>query len=80
VCIKDDGPYEGEYDLYVCVNAEYQTSTLLARYSSDGPDYYSGNVFAAPDRNPVLYEASKRAIALKLITQRDVDREINASK
>lgn len=76
---KDDGPYQGSYDLFVCLNKSFGGSTLLARYSDDGPDYYSGTCFAAENRNPVLWEASKRAIALGLMTQEEVDREINPS-
>lgn len=75
----DNGPYTGEYDLYVCVVGGYGRSTLVARYSDDGPGYYSGTCFAAPNRNPALYEASRRAIALEWITQGEVDREVNAS-
>lgn len=71
--IRDDGPYKGEYDLYYC------RTTLLARYSDDGPDYYSGTCFAAEDRNPVLWEASRRAIAMGLMTQEQVDSEVNYS-
>ena len=79
VCVEDHGPYEGQYDLYVCISKEYGSFTLLARYSDDGPDYYSGTVFAASDRNPTLYEASRRAIALGIISQGDVDREVKGT-
>ena len=43
-----------DYDLYRC-----GTSTVIARYSSDGPDYISGLCFA--DSNSALGEAKRRA-------------------
>lgn len=58
-----------EYDLYVCPKRNTNIiSTLIARYSDDGPDYYSGLIFAIEFKNgfisrtgEVLYEALKRA-------------------
>lgn len=76
----DDGPYEGEYDLYVCLQWGGRPPTILARYSSKGSDYYSGLCFAAEDRNPVLWEGAKRAIALKLLTQEELDTELNRAR
>lgn len=35
------GPYK-EYDLYVCSHKDQKIDTVVARYSSDGPEYYSG--------------------------------------
>lgn len=80
VHVIDEGPYEGKYDLYVCVVGGFGRSTLIARYSGDGPDYYSGTVFATGNRNLALYEAGRRAIALEWITQGEIDREVNYNK
>lgn len=53
--------YEGEetvtYDLYTCRG---RFPTVIARYSSHGPDYMSGLVFSR-DPNSPLYEARIRA-------------------
>jgi hypothetical protein len=46
------------YDLYVCA-AGKNISTVVARYSSDGPDYFSGLEFAST--NNALKETLKRA-------------------
>lgn len=73
----DYGPYVGEYDLYTCLQGGRRPPTILARYGNDGPNYYSGLCFAAEDRNPVLWEGAKRAIALGLLTQEELDKEIN---
>lgn len=56
---QKDGPYRGLYDLYYC--PQMGSPTVLARWSSSGPDYYSGVCFASPDRNPLLFEALNRA-------------------
>lgn len=76
VCIVDDGPYVGEYDLYTCLQGGYRPPTIIARYGDPGPCYYSGLCFAAEYRNPVLWEGAKRAIALKLLTQEELDKEV----
>lgn len=67
------GPYaenNQHYDLYVCPNDGDKISTVIARYSDDGPEYFSGLYFAElyekdPDQegraNKILYEALKRA-------------------
>lgn len=47
-----------EYDLYFCPN----TPTVVARYTSHGPDYASGLVFAKPGIDERLLEAKNRAI------------------
>lgn len=62
------GHYKNQ-DLYFCEN-EFD-STVIARRSSDGPDYSSGMVFATPDGSAPLYEAKKRAIKLKLYKEKD---------
>jgi len=49
----------GNADLYFC--AQLGIPTVIARFSSDGPDYTSGMEFAK-SRND-LAEAKKRAIA-----------------
>jgi hypothetical protein len=43
--------------------------TVVARYSSDGPDYSSGLCFA--DVNPNLREAKRRAIEKNLLVEGD---------
>jgi len=57
------------YDLYICPNGK-AISTVIARFSSNGPDYYSGLIFAKEyEKNPnnnsmhgkILYECLKRA-------------------
>ncbi len=58
------GMYE-EYDLYFCENEP----TVIARYSSNGPDYMSGLMFATENRSKPLYEAKKLAIQQGLITE-----------
>jgi len=54
------GTYEDNmiYDLYVCAT-NGNMSTVIARYSSDGPDYFSGLEFSST--NNALKEALKRA-------------------
>jgi len=56
---------QGDVDLYVHTGTGFSES-VIARYSSDGPDYSSGLVFAY-GRIPLLTEARKRAQALGLI-------------
>lgn len=80
VCIVDDGPYVGKYDLYTCLQGGYRPPTILARYGDPGPCYYSGLCFAAEDRNSVLWEGAKRAIALGILTQEELDKELNYSR
>jgi hypothetical protein len=67
----------GQYDLWWSGQGGF-TPTIIARWSSDGPDYSSGIAFGwiedQPD-NP-LVEARKRAETLGL----DVQREIYAGK
>jgi len=63
----DDCVYLGQYkayDLYCCV----KEPTVIARFSSDGPDYASGLIFAEPNGVEPLYEAKKRAIRMRLLT------------
>lgn len=48
--------YEGRYDLYRC-----SSGSLVARYGSDGPEYFSGNCFAHPSRNYPLWLAAVAA-------------------
>lgn len=47
-----------DFDLYVCPGEP----TVVARYSSEGPDYNSGVEFA--DRNLAIREAARRAFKL----------------
>lgn len=52
---------EGQvFDLYFCGQLEGAYPTVVSRYSSIGPDYRSGYVFA-DDRCPDLKEAARRA-------------------
>jgi hypothetical protein len=60
------------FDLYVCP-ATFGHTTVVARFSDSGSDYYSGIEFARPytdlageqhDGIPMLVEARRRAIAL----------------
>lgn len=75
VCIKEDGSHAGKYDLYTCLQGGHRPPTIIARYSDDGPDYYSGLVFAREDRNPVLWEGAKRAMALGILTKEEFYQE-----
>jgi hypothetical protein len=50
-------------DLYVHTSPIWPT--VIARWSSDGPDYYSGLMFA--DTRPELGEAKRRAESLGLL-------------
>lgn len=50
------------YDLYVCSYKDMIIDTLIARYSSDGPDYCSGIYFTRTI--PMIEEAYERARAL----------------
>ena len=52
----------GEYDLYFCEQGG-TLPTVIARYSSNGPDYMSG----LPSLLPPLQEAEKRARIVGLI-------------
>jgi hypothetical protein len=49
------------HDLYYCKNEP----TVIARFSSKGPDYSSGLVFADKDVNKHLYKAKQLAIELR---------------
>lgn len=49
------------HDLYYC-DQPIGESTVIARFSSHGPDYSSGMMFAREDGNLFLYEAKLRAI------------------
>jgi hypothetical protein len=53
------------HDLYVHTSDLHPT--VIARWSSDGPDYFSGLVFA--DHNPLLGEAKRRAVELNLLKE-----------
>lgn len=68
-----EGPYDGKYDLYIC--RSFGNFTVLARYSSNGPDYYSGLCLAK--NHPPLYEAAKRAVLLGFLTNQQVEDAIN---
>jgi hypothetical protein len=57
------GHYENA-DLYICPG-----NTVLARFSSDGPDYESG--FCAIPHYPRLQEAARRAVAKGYSVTRD---------
>lgn len=56
------------HDLYYCAK-QVGGPTVIARYSSDGPDYCSGMPFAVEGAFgiPELFEAKQRAIAKGLI-------------
>lgn len=56
-CCKPLGEF-GIYDLYFCKQGGFE-DTVIARFSSDGPDYKSGICFA--DSIPELGEAKWRA-------------------
>lgn len=56
--LQEEGPYRGLYDLYYC--PQMGRPTILARWSSSGPDYYSGLEFRGT--NPILGEAFLRAL------------------
>ena len=58
------GTVNGE-DLYHCGTGDPDRDTVIARSSSEGPDYASGLIFA--DRVPALGEAKRRAQALGLL-------------
>ena len=60
------GTHEG-MDLYVC--PQRGMPTLIARHSSDGPDYTSGINLGAKRRIPYMAEAFDRAIARGLLVQ-----------
>ncbi len=71
---------EGTYDLYVCKQG-VKWPTVLARYSSDGPDYCSGletakNYEAFPlhesDKTHPLVEAMNRAKAHGHLAKKDI--------
>lgn len=49
-----------DYDLYHCMQGG--RPTVSARYSSDGPDYFSGMIFGENGQIPALVEARNRAI------------------
>ena len=55
-------------DLYACTRNNGIIDTVIARYSSNGPDYSSGLIFAIRGIIPELVEALERAkkIGLKL--------------
>lgn len=57
----------GPCDLYVCTKA-LPWPTVIARYSSDGPDYASGMLFAKSGEIPELTEALKRAVEMGILT------------
>lgn len=60
------------YDLYYCPKGDNPeiASSVIARFSDDGPDYISGNVFSYMEHN-VLFEARKRAEALGIEVPED---------
>jgi hypothetical protein len=58
--------HEGErFDLYWCAQKQLGIPTVIARWSSNGEDYYSGTCFV--DVNPTLAEAQRRATEQGLI-------------
>lgn len=53
-----------KHDLYFCPN-DILGPTVIARWSSEGPDYSSGLCFICC--NPLLHEAAKRAVQRGLL-------------
>jgi hypothetical protein len=65
------GTYE-KHDLYHCKQAT--GSTVIARHSSDGPDYVSGMVFAkslTQDTRADHMDASNRALRVAYLIAKD---------
>ena len=59
------------YDLYICVHGN--NSSIIARFSADGPDYWSADLSLAirlscDERHEFARIAIKRAVQEKLIT------------
>ncbi len=54
-------------DLYYCVDSAHGMSTVIARWSSHGPDYKSGLVFCGND--PELAMAFRRARTIQVETE-----------
>ena len=59
-----------EHDLYHCSQGG-SIPTVIARWSDYGPDYSSGLSFAR--HIPILGEASRRAVEMGYLTQKEVD-------
>jgi hypothetical protein len=59
------GRFNG-HDLYFCTQRNFPT--VIARYSSAGPDYKSGIAFAGVD--PEIGEAHKRAVKRGFLSDR----------
>ena len=57
----------GPVDLYFCGKKSGNNNTVIARYSSEGPDYGSGMIFALLEKQPYK-EALDRAVARGLTT------------
>lgn len=81
----------GEYDLWACVRRnDPHGGTLIARWSDDGPDYYSGTVFAVAallsgDTDYPLVEAFRRMwkldrVKVTLVPSRETAAEERAEK
>lgn len=63
---------EEQYDLYYCPCSDDPTeaSTVIARWSSDGPDYTSGNCFSWR-KDSLLEVARHRAEALGITVPKE---------
>jgi len=66
-CCRFLGTHE-EQDLYYCHG---NIPTVIARHSSDGPDYTSGLSFV--NHIPILGEAAKRALEKGYLKQETLD-------
>lgn len=53
----------GEHDLYVCAK-DMVIETIIARYSSNGPDYCSGLLFGVENLIPELTDALAKSLML----------------
>ena len=60
-CCKFLGHFSGQ-DLYFCPQPLFNTPTVVARWSSEGPDYMSGLGFNKLSANHPLTVAKNRAI------------------
>ena len=58
--------YKGTYDLYYC-GGDWSGATVIARWSSDGPDYFSGMTFGKAGTIPPLTAAYAIAVSKGLI-------------
>lgn len=58
--VEETDDFAGQYDLYWCGP---RPLTLIARWSSNGPDYYSGMLFGKEGSITPLYIAYHLALA-----------------